>query len=118
LQVRFIPELETSLTKAFSLRLSSPFDEPEKKLPEKGSIPPSRPEWQPRPTGSFQYSLGGLIGVTFIASIAFAPAYYFMKARTDATMQMPAILLAIAAPLLVMVIVSLMFSIRDWFIRR
>ncbi|MGV3606608.1 MAG: hypothetical protein ACO1RA_09370 [Planctomycetaceae bacterium] len=100
------------------MRLPSPFDEPEKKPTEKGSIPPSRHELQHRPTGSLQYSLGGLFGLTFVASVAFAPAYYFMKARTDATMQMPAILLAIAAPLLVMVVVSVMFSIRDWFIRR
>lgn len=100
------------------MRLSSPFDEPEKKPNKSGSIPPSRHDIQPRPTGTFQYSLGGLIGLTFVASIAFAPAYYFMKARTDAAMQMPAILLAIAAPLLVMVLVSVMFSVRDWINRR
>lgn len=108
--------------------LPSPFDEPknapgkagahwETTNPAAKSQTPNSPPKQVS-VSPLQYSLSSLLALTLVVSVAFAPAYYFMKARTDATMQMPAILLTIAAPLLLVVFLRFFLTVQEWFGRR
>lgn len=66
-----------------------------------------------------QYSLGMIFVATLAASIAMAPAYYFVRgAQGQPGMQLVAMLLVLAGPLLLMVVLSIAISVLRWLRQR
>ena len=66
-----------------------------------------------------QFSLGMLFIVTLAVSISVAPAYYFVRgAQGQPGMQLVAMLLVLAGPLLMMVLVSIVISVIRWMRQR
>ena len=66
-----------------------------------------------------QFSLGMLFIVMLAASVAIAPAFYFVRAaQGQPGMQLVAMLLVLAGPLLLMVLVSVARSLVQWLRKR
>jgi hypothetical protein len=66
-----------------------------------------------------QFTIFGLMVLTFVASIGFSQLYYWSRvAQGDHSAAPIAILLAVALPMLVMTIFSLGLSVKKWLRRR
>jgi hypothetical protein len=66
-----------------------------------------------------QFTIFGLMVLMFVASIAFAPLYYMVRAaRGETAFSAVAVLLSVAAPMLVMIVLSVGLSIRRYLDRR
>lgn len=110
------------------MRLSSPFSDPHdapsgpkkhtRDSKDHSPKPDATPPQKPVMVSTAQYSLSTLLVIMVVASVAFAPAFYFVRAKDDATMQMPAILFTVASPLLLVVALRLGLSLQRWYFRR
>ena len=77
------------------------------KTPFPPVLPPKR-----RP---LQFGLAGMMIVMLVVGVSMAPAFYFVQASKGAPgKQLVAILLAVTAPMLLMVIASIIVSISRW----
>ena len=77
------------------------------------------PRATPPQSGRPQFSLLGMLVVTVVLSVAAAPAYYLMRAaQGEPGAQLAGILLAVASPLLLIVVVSTMVSLARWWNRK
>jgi hypothetical protein len=77
------------------------------------------PPVPPRRGRRMQFTIFGLMVLTFVASIGFSQLYYWARvAQGDSTAAPVAVLMAVALPMLVMTVISVGYSLNRWFIRR
>jgi hypothetical protein len=66
-----------------------------------------------------QFTIFGLMVLMFVVSVAFAPLYYMVRAAQGETgFSAVAVLMAVAAPMLVMTAISIGYSVNQYFHRR
>jgi hypothetical protein len=66
-----------------------------------------------------QYSIFGLMVLTFVVSVAVAPLYYVMRAVQGETAYRPvAVLMAVGMPMLMMTLLSIAVQLKRWLEQR
>jgi hypothetical protein len=88
---------------------------PAKPVPAKPVVPAPPP---PRRVRKPQFTIFALMVLTFVAAIGFAPLSYMMRADKDSSAWPIATLMAVATPMLLMIVLSLGYSLRRWLRRR
>jgi len=62
-----------------------------------------------------QFTIFGLMVLMFVASVGFAQLYYTVRASQGETQyRMAAVLMSVAVPMLIMIVISLGYSLRKW----
>lgn len=86
------------------------------KLPTKPPLPDALPAKRRRWP---QFSIFGLMVLTFVASIGFSQLYYVTRAtQGDRSAAPVAVLMAVALPMLLMIVLSLGYQLKKWLRRR
>ena len=66
-----------------------------------------------------QFSIFGLMVLTFEVAVAVSPLYYVVRAmRGETGYRAVAVLMAVALPMLVMILVSALYQLSRWLKRR
>lgn len=87
-------------------------NKPASQPPPPNALPVKRGRWP-------QFSIFGLMVLTFVASIGFSQLYYLARAtQGDKSAAPVAILMAVALPMLLMTVLSLGYQLKKWLQRR
>jgi hypothetical protein len=90
----------------------------------KSTSPPSAPLVQPKapPPRKWrppQFTIFGIMVLTFVVAMAVTPLYYMIRAiRGETGFRAVAVLLSVALPMLVMIVLSVLLQINRWLKRR
>lgn len=66
-----------------------------------------------------QFPIGGLFGLMVVVGIAMAPAYYFIRGvQGDSGSRLAGMLIVLAGPLLLVILISSLLGVVQWWNRR